>query len=88
MRQQLLMLWVDPVGIELHERIGIGSSGAVYRGTDGNGRTLAIKVLPRTELSNNSLAGLLEAGGEEAAMLRRELVLWQRVNQGTANICR
>jgi hypothetical protein len=85
---QLEALWVDPSGITLHEEVGRGGSGEVYRATDSGGRVLAAKLITGLYLPAGDLQSLLEAADSGTAALRRELVVMARLAQGLDGVCR
>ena len=91
-QEQLQRFWVDPAAVQVHELLGQGSSGQVYRGTV-KGRPAAIKLLALPASEGNavatagSLAGLLHSNDRVSAALRRELCVMAQSHQFD-NTCR
>jgi hypothetical protein len=87
---QLERFWVESADVRVHELLGQGSSGQVYRGTV-KGRPAAIKLLalPAAEgaATAGGLAALLQSSDKLMAALRRELCVMARSHEFD-NTCR
>jgi hypothetical protein len=93
---RLERFWVDPAAVHVHELLGQGSSGQVYRGWFKH-RQVAIKLLSLPAASwppdagsggEQQLAWLLEASDGPLTALRRELCLLSRSSVEFEHTCR
>jgi hypothetical protein len=85
---RLERFWVDPALLQVHELLGQGSGGQVFRGRFKH-RQVAVKLLPLppgawpagAAAGDQQLAWLLESCCAPAAALRRELSLLSRSHE-------
>jgi hypothetical protein len=86
MEATIRRLWLEPSQLQLHELLGQGSCGQVFRATHRQRQEVAAKLL-LLPLGAGGVSELLRSSEPVAASLRRELVVLARGNE-FSGVCR
>ena len=86
MEATIRRLWLEPSQLQLHELLGQGSCGQVFRATYRQQREVAAKLL-LLPLGAGGVSELLASSDPLAASLRRELVVLARGHEFSC-VCR